>query len=135
VIPLLAAAGFLLLPYLTPDDGQGGRWFLSPRGRNSALLVAALAMVITPILVIVDEKAGVGSAHWIIGGLIPSLVLVVVAWCVGLLVRRRPGATVAEAVQAVVVMLAVAFAVLTVIGVWFRGEGMALRWPWGGGGG
>jgi hypothetical protein len=28
------------------------------------------------------------------------------------------------------VLLAAAFAVLTLIGVWFRGEGMALVWPW-----
>jgi hypothetical protein len=28
------------------------------------------------------------------------------------------------------VLLAVAFAVLTLIGVWFRGEGMTLSWPW-----
>ena len=27
-------------------------------------------------------------------------------------------------------LVAVAFAVLTLIGVWFRGEGMALVWPW-----
>ena len=33
------------------------------------------------------------------------------------------------AVQAVVVLLAVALLVLTVIGNWFRGEGMTLTWP------
>jgi len=33
-------------------------------------------------------------------------------------------------VQALVVLLATAFATLTLIGVLFRGEGMALGWPW-----
>jgi hypothetical protein len=46
-------------------------------------------------------------------------------------VRRRLGTTTNETVQAAVVLLAVAFAVLTVVGVWFRGEGMTLSWPWG----
>ena len=40
--------------------------------------------------------------------------------------RRRLGATLNESVQAVAVLLAVAFAILTLTGVWFRGEGMAL---------
>ncbi len=35
-----------------------------------------------------------------------------------------------EAVQALFVLLAGSFMVLTVIGVWFRGAGMALVWPW-----
>jgi len=29
----------------------------------------------------------------------------------------------------------VAFLILTLVGVWFRGAGMALVWPWTGGGG
>ena len=75
-----------------------------------------------------------------IAGLSPAkkltlVVLVVVGWSWGMVVRRRPGATGAEAVQAVVVLLATAFVVLTIIGVWFRGEGMALIWPWSRGGG
>jgi hypothetical protein len=45
-------------------------------------------------------------------------------------VRRRHGASRNETTQAVVVLFAVAFAALTLIGVFFRGKGMALAWPW-----
>ena len=45
--------------------------------------------------------------------------------------RRRVGATRNEAIQAAFVFLFVAFAALTATGVWFRGPGMALVWPWG----
>jgi hypothetical protein len=44
--------------------------------------------------------------------------------------RRRLTATRGESVQAVFVLLAVAFLVLTATGIWFRGEGMQLTWPW-----
>jgi hypothetical protein len=47
------------------------------------------------------------------------------------LLIRRFGASKGEVVQAVFVLLLVALAVLTVTGVWFRGPGMALTWPWG----
>ncbi len=44
--------------------------------------------------------------------------------------RSRFGATRLEAAQALFVLLAVGFAVLTVVGIWFRGPGMRLVWPW-----
>ena len=134
VLPLLAGLGLLLLPYLTPADSAGGRWFLSHRGRSSALLAAALAVVTTPLLVVLDERTGGGTANWLSGGLVPTVVLVAAVAVFGWLVRRRPGATGAEAAQAMAVLVAVAFVVLTVIGAVFRGAGMALTWPWPGGG-
>ena len=44
--------------------------------------------------------------------------------------RRKGGASRDEAVQGIFVFLTVAFIVLTATGIWFRGEGMALGWPW-----
>jgi hypothetical protein len=34
-------------------------------------------------------------------------------------------------VQALFILFCVALVVLTITGVWFRGPGMALVWPWG----
>ena len=45
--------------------------------------------------------------------------------------RRRLGANNNEAVQGVFVLASVAFVILTIVGFWFRGSGMALIWPWG----
>ncbi len=133
VLPLLGVAGLALLPWLTPDDTPGGRWFLSARGRRFSGVAALTALVVTPLLVVLDEGGGAGGAGWLAGGLLPLAGIVGAGWGTLALARRR-GASRAEAVQALVVLLAVAFVVLTVIGVWFRGAGMALGWPWSGGG-
>jgi hypothetical protein len=45
-------------------------------------------------------------------------------------VKRKYSATNNEAVQAIFVLLLFAFIILTITTVWFRGEGMALTWPW-----
>jgi hypothetical protein len=130
VFPLLAGVGFLLLPYLSSDGEPAGRWFLSATGRRTAALAAAASLVVTPLLVIADELLSGGPSGLIGGGVLP---LALAAGAVAgsfVLARRRYGASVNEAVQAVVILVAVAFAVLTLIGVWFRGEGMALVWPW-----
>jgi hypothetical protein len=47
--------------------------------------------------------------------------------------QRKFAASNSEAVQMVFVLLLVAFLVLTVTGIWFRGEGMKLVWPRTGG--
>ena len=47
-----------------------------------------------------------------------------------LLIKKLFEATRNEAVQALFVLIVVAFTVLTATGVWFRGTGMALVWPW-----
>lgn len=132
VIPLLAAAGFVLLPYLTSDDEPAGAWFLSATGRRTAALAAAVALVTTPLLVLAHEGLGErqAAAGWLTGGLLPlGLILAGVAG-LARIVRRRHGASRNETTQAVVVLFSVAFAVLTLIGVFFRGKGMALAWPW-----
>ena len=130
VIPTLAALGFALLPYLTSDDEPSGTWFLSPTGRRTAGLAAAVALAVTPLLVVADEAFGSGAVGWLTGGALPLAAIVAAVIGFAALVKARFSATTNETVQAVVVLLAVAFAVLTLIGVWFRGEGMALTWPW-----
>jgi hypothetical protein len=40
-------------------------------------------------------------------------------------------ASINETVQTAFIALTTAFLVLTIIGIWFRGEGMALTFPWG----
>ena len=134
VVPLLGILAFVLLPYLTPEDRPGGAWFLSPAGRRTALAAALVAAVATPLLVILDERTGAGTANWLTGGVLPLAGIAAAGAACAWWARGRGGAGGAEAAQAVVVLLGVAFVVLTVIGVWFRGAGMALVWPWTGGG-
>jgi hypothetical protein len=135
--PTLVALGLLLIPYLRYDTEQAGAWFLSSTGRRTAALAAAIALVVTPVWVVLDEFVldpgallpGLPAA--ISNGLLPFSVLLAALWGLYAVLRRRNGATRGEAVQALFVLLFVAFSILTATGVWFRGAGMALIWPWG----
>ena len=63
-------------------------------------------------------------------GLLPTgLLLAACVWAFRF-VRSRFGASRLEATQALFVFFATAFAVLTAVGIWFRGAGMKLVWPW-----
>ncbi len=137
VVPLLGAVALVALPYLGfPKDEPHGAWFLSETGRRSARLAALVALVATPLLVLADAAIlGVagnpsGGAALLIRGVLPTAALLAACAAAFRIVRSRFGATRLEATQALFVFLAVAFAVLTATGIWFRGTGMRLVWPW-----
>jgi len=137
VVPTLGAAALVVLPYLAFGKGEPrGAWFLSENGRRTARLAAVAALVATPILVVADEVllgaagAPAGGAALVTRGVVPVAALLV-ACVVGFrLLRSRLRATRLEATQALFAFLVTGFAVLTVTGIWFRGAGMRLVWPW-----
>jgi hypothetical protein len=133
VLPALGTLGFVLLPYLHRDDRAAGVFMVSRRGRRLAALAAVVALTATPLLIVLDDLwlAGGGVAPSpLLRGLLPTLVLVggFFGFYAGL--RRFGSARRDEALQACFVLAVVGFLVLTATGVWFRGAGMALVWPW-----
>ena len=135
VVPLMAAAALLSLPYLRSDTDLGGRWFLSERGRRTAVFAAVVGLVAAPIWVLFDEYVGVpgssGIGAWQVAlHVLPLAVLLAAVFGFHRIVRTRFGAASDESIQAVGVLLGVVFAILTLTGAVFRGAGMSLTWPW-----
>ncbi len=134
IIPLAVTGALLLLPYAGLSTEAAGIWFVSAKGRKVAFHAAVASLAVTPVLVVLDEimpgTSGGGAPSWLSGGLVPSGLLLggLSAWYLAM--RTKGGATRGEAVQGVFTFLTVALTVLTVTGIWFRGQGMALSWPW-----
>jgi hypothetical protein len=59
---------------------------------------------------------------------LPTALVAAGLWGIAKLLHKRFDATLVERAQTLLVVSTVAFATLTVIGVWFRGPGMALTW-------
>ncbi len=55
VVPLLAGALLVALPYLRYGEAPSGAWFHSRTGARSALAAAGAALALTPAWVIADE--------------------------------------------------------------------------------
>jgi quinol-cytochrome oxidoreductase complex cytochrome b subunit len=137
LVPLLGAGALCALPYLGfSGDEPRGAWFLSENGRRTAKRAALAALAATPLLVVADafvlgkSSAPSGGAAFFLRGVLPVGALLAACASGFRHLRKRQAATRLEATQALFVFLATAFAVLTVVGIWFRGAGMKLVWPW-----
>ena len=84
-------AGLIALPWLAAPREPAGRWFLSPLGRRTSMFSLIVAVVITPVLVVVSERAGRGATGWFAGGLIPLLVVAGAVVLLDLVLRRALG--------------------------------------------
>jgi len=136
VIPAAIVGTLFFLPYIRYDAETAGVWFVSHPGRKMAVVAVVVAAALTSLGIVADEWL-IDFATWmpavpaiISNGLVPaSLVLASIIGFYGW-IKQTYSATNNEAVQAVFVLLLTAFVMLTATGIWFRGTGMALMWPW-----
>jgi quinol-cytochrome oxidoreductase complex cytochrome b subunit len=136
VIPALMLIALLALPYIDYQLNTAGVWFASRKGRRMASVAALSALIGTPLGIVGDEYLIEVAARmpaiptWVTNGLVPFALLLAAIAAFYFFMKRKYAASNTEAVQMVFVLLLVALLVLTVTGIWFRGTGMKLVWPW-----
>jgi quinol-cytochrome oxidoreductase complex cytochrome b subunit len=138
--PLLGAAALLSVPFWSETALPTGVWFGSERGRKLAIWTASAGALATLALILGDNlllstAEAVAVDTLITRGLLPTVLLIALFVALYFLLVKKLQYTRAEAVMAGIILVLVALAVCTVIGVWFRGAEMHLVWPWGQGGG
>lgn len=135
ILPGLGLTALLTLPYLDRDMDSTGIWFRSRHGRWTAVFSLLLGVMGTFVLVLLDEY-WLDLPGWlpflpssISNGWVPlSAVLLLLIGYYELL--KWMGGRSCEIRQAMFTLVLASFVTLTVIGVFMRGEGMALVLPW-----
>ncbi|MFC1688924.1 cytochrome b N-terminal domain-containing protein [Pseudomonadota bacterium] len=132
VIPMTLIAGIIALPYFDTETTPAGIWFRSHRGRKLALVAVALGFLMTTASVLLDEfintTGQAATPNAINNGLLPFAVILALVGGFYLILKVIFKANWTETIQTLFTLLITAFAVLTAIGVWFRGPGMQLMW-------
>jgi quinol-cytochrome oxidoreductase complex cytochrome b subunit len=136
IIPVLMLIALLGIPYFNYQSNTAGVWFASFKGRSMAVAAALVAIIVTPMGIVADEFI-FDIVAWMPGlspvvsnGILPAASILTGIILFYWLVKKKFAATNNESIQSVFVLLAVAFIILTITGIWFRGEGMTLMWPW-----
>jgi hypothetical protein len=136
IIPLFITGALFLLPYFKYDSTQSGTWFYSAKGRRMGIAAAVTALVLTLAFIIANEyffdfEAWLPGVPTVISsGLIPVSIVLAAVILFYQRVKKKYSASKNEAIQTLFILLLTGFIIITVIGMWFRGEGMALAWPW-----
>ena len=135
-LPGLAILAIFLLPFFDINLNSVGIYFRSRRGRSLTLLAIGLAIVATPLWVLIDEFVLNWSAWlptWntlLSNGLIPLAVVLVPLILLDEFAVKSFRADTEERVLFIATFLFTAFVILTIVGIFFRGPGMALYFPW-----
>jgi quinol-cytochrome oxidoreductase complex cytochrome b subunit len=136
IIPVLFLAIIVWLPFSRFKTKNSGIWFASDNGRKLCIKTTVFTLLIIPGLIVANEfipdfiETASGALAVIGNGLVPlTIILVSLAlWIYWL--SKKAGYSKNEIVQAVFVFLVVSYLILMFTSIWFRGEGMALCWPW-----
>lgn len=135
VIPVVIITGLVFAAYGRYPSSSEGIWFISRKGRIISIISFAAALTLTIIAIILDEYF-VNFAIWlpnipqlISNGLIPSGVVFLVFLAFYFILIKMFSLNKNEKVQIVFVFFLTVFIMFTITGIWFRGEGMKLMWP------
>jgi len=136
VIPGLALGALFLLPFIDVNLSSVGIYFRSHRGRALSLMAAGSSLLLTPLWIVADEFL-IDWAGWLptwpsllSNGLIPMALVLLFLVMLDEAVRRMFHTDTEERILFIFVFLFVALAILTITGIYFRGTGMVLMWPW-----
>jgi hypothetical protein len=136
VFPLTVLIAACRLPYIRLEDTNQGIWFLSEKGIRSAKFSLAAAIVFTVLFIglselLPDPELLLPSVTSLITkGLVPFAILSVTFYLFLKYIQRKFSLNRSEIIQSVIIIMIVSYTVLTLTGIFFRGEGMNIMWPW-----
>ena len=136
LIPSIALGALFLLPFYDVSTHSVGVYFRSRDGRYLMLFAIGLGLWVTPLWVLADEYLLHWAEwlptwpSWLSNGLVPLAGVVLGLYLLDEILRRGLRATNEERILVMFTFLLTALVILTVIGIFFRGPGMELYWPW-----
>ena len=132
IIPVSVMVFFAWIPFLKYDEEPKGHWFISQKGKRSSKSTAIFAAIVTISGILFNEYIANfeilfhGMLAVISNGIIPLLILLGFMAGYYSFYLKRLKLSKEELVQALFVFIVVAFIVLTITGIFFRGKDMEL---------
>ena len=135
-IPAVIMISLVALPFLKFKEEPNGIWFYSEKAKEAAKFSAISALILTPLLVIINEylpklETLLPSINsFVTNGIVPLIILLLIIWVYHKFVSKKFKLTKIEKAQTMFIFITTAFIILTLIGIFFRGVNMQLDFPW-----
>jgi quinol-cytochrome oxidoreductase complex cytochrome b subunit len=136
IIPLSVFVFLAWIPFFKYHEPPNGQWFISGKGVKSSKDTAIFAGMVTLAGILFNayvlnfEMVMPGVPALISNGAIPLLILFLLMGGYYQFYLKGFRLSKAELIQAVFVFIVVAFILLTLTGIFFRGKDMELTFPW-----
>jgi quinol-cytochrome oxidoreductase complex cytochrome b subunit len=136
VFPATILAGSFWLPYIRLNDDNHGIWFLSEKGREAGKIALLSGFIFTIVFIMISEllpdpETIIPAVPSIVTtGLIPFIIVVGTIYLFMRYLKRRYLLNKSEYIQSLLIILVISYTVLSLTGIFFRGAGMKLMWPW-----
>lgn len=133
LLPFLFLLAIILLPFSAFTNRYEGIWFFNQKGRRLALVASISALIMVPAGILLSEylldfRGWMPSLPAVISnGLIPFSGLTAIVAFLTIAIKRRYQPDKSELILFIFTFLMTGYAVLTIVGIWFRGPGMVLE--------
>ncbi len=136
VFPFILLIFSIWLPFSKMEKTDQGVWFLSSKGIYSAKISAIIAFFATVFFILMSEILPdpemllPNIPSLLTKGVVPALLVALSGWGYLFFLKGKIHINRPEYIQSVIIMLVVAYSVMSITGIFFRGEGMEFVWPW-----
>ncbi|MFN8257056.1 MAG: cytochrome b N-terminal domain-containing protein [Bacteroidales bacterium] len=136
VLPVTILISAFWLPYIKLNDKNYGIWFLSENAKKAGIYAAISSIVFTLLFVLSSEilpdpENVLPSVPSLIStGLVPFIIVAGSIYLFLKYLKKKFSLRRSEIIQTIIIVFIVSYSVLSIIGIFFRGEGMKLMWPW-----
>lgn len=136
IIPVSVMTFLAGIPFFKYNDHPNGQWFISEAGKQSAKSTVLFSAIVTISGILINaytlnfEILMPGIPAIITNGMIPLILLLLIMAGYYWFFLKRIQLSKAALVQVLFVFIVVAFLVLTITGIFFRGKDMELTFPW-----
>jgi hypothetical protein len=132
IIPLTLLIFLVFLPYFSYDSEGNGIWFHSGKGKSLAKGAIIISLTLTIAFVLIDEYILQDSLLFgiapdlFLNGLLPFLLIITGLFYYSQYLKKIKKANKIEIIQTLFILIFSSFSILTLIGIFLRGEGMRL---------
>ncbi len=136
VFPLSILIASCWLPYIKLTNSNQGIWFLSENGKRAGIYASIAGLVCTVLFILLSEYLPDPEAllpyvpGFITIGLIPFIIVVTTIYYFMKYIQGKFLLNRSEYIQSIIIIMVTSYTLLSIIGILFRGKGMALMWPW-----
>lgn len=136
VLPLIILAFAIWMPYSKPCKETQGIWFASDKGKKAALFSLMAGTTATLLFVIIShllpdpEKILPQIPGFITMGIIPLVLWLAFFYSIITYLSKKWQLATLEKIQSLIAFLISAYVIFSFVGIYFRGPGMELLWPW-----